>query len=71
MCDKCQKVFSEMEPGWQTYEATTMDEDDDGRPFSRSLRMDACPECAIVPTTRKERRIAQLEREAGITPAPS
>lgn len=66
MCDKCQNVFSELDLGWQTYEAVTNDEDDDGRRFSKSVRMDACPECAIAPPSRRARKVAQLEREAGV-----
>lgn len=71
MCDKCQRVFSETELGWQSYQATTVDEDDYGRSTNKTINMDACPECALVPMSRKERRLAQLEREAGIAPDPS
>jgi hypothetical protein len=67
MCDKCKTVFSELDDGWQTYEATTIIYDDDGKPQTIHQRMDACPDCASVPVKRKkseiEKRIEQLERE--------
>lgn len=68
MCDKCQRVFSETELGWQTYTATTVDEDATGRNLTRTQQMDACPTCAILPKSQRERRIAQLERQAGMPP---
>lgn len=67
MCDKCKTVFSELDDGWQTYQATTVVYDDDGEAKTIHQRMDACPECASVPVRRKrsetEKRIDQLERE--------
>ena len=70
MCDKCQTVFSELDPGWQTYDAVTNDVDDSGREVINRIRMDACPDCAIATPVRKSRRerdIARLERATGIT----
>lgn len=71
MCDKCQLVFSEAELGWQTYSATTVNEDDFGHSTNRTLQMDACHACAFTPLSRRERRIAQLEREVGMEPDPT
>jgi hypothetical protein len=68
MCDKCQTIFSELDLGWQSYEAATNTEDADGLPITARVRMDACPECAIQPPNRRQRRTRQLEREAGVTP---
>lgn len=70
MCDRCQKVFSELDLGWQTFEAVTVDEDENGRPLNKAVRMDACPDCAMTTPTRRERKVAALEREAGIGDAP-
>lgn len=79
MCDKCKTVFSELEDGWQTFSATTIRRDDEGRSINVQATMDACPSCALVPTHqfRKELQavqegdalqasIAKLERENGI-----
>lgn len=72
MCDKCQEVFSELDLGWQTYTATTVDEDETtGRQITRTVQMDACPNCAMVPISRKQRKIARLERAAGIEADPT
>ena len=78
-CDRCGEIFSELETGWQTFQATTMIEDDHGAVTEQRVSMDACPACAIKPkrTFEREReallagreqeaRIAQLEREVGL-----
>ena len=71
MCDKCQEIFSELDLGWQTYTATTVDEDEQsGRQITRTVQMDACPDCAMVPKSRRERRTAQLERSVGLDKDP-
>lgn len=82
MCDKCYTVFSELEDGWQTFQATTMRRDDDGNLVEVNVRMDACPSCSLVPRQQfakevaatqdgreLDARIAKLEREAGIDEA--
>ena len=69
MCDKCQTVFSELDAGWQTYDATTNDIDDAGKAITLHVRMDACPDCAITTPKRlskREREIAQLEKATGV-----
>lgn len=81
MCDRCSKIFSELEDGWQTFQATTMKTDaETGAKHPISVAMDACPACAIGTTpralaegaqrTQDERdfdaRIAALEKETGI-----
>lgn len=79
-CDRCGTIFSELERGWQTYTATTMEDDPQtGNPVEIRQAMDACPSCALVPrrvfdreTTAtlegraRDARIAQLERENGL-----
>lgn len=79
MCDKCYTVFSELEDGWQTFQATTMRRGEDGEAHEVSVRMDACPSCSLVPRSQfqsevqaaregrdLDSRIAKLERETGI-----
>lgn len=79
MCDKCNTVFSELEDGWQTFSATTVRRDDDGRSVNVQATMDACPSCAMIPPRQFRREleatqegnalqanIAKLERETGI-----
>jgi hypothetical protein len=81
MCDKCQTIFSELEVGWQTFTAVSMEEDDNGNPVERKQAMDACPSCALVPKRQFDRetralasgesteaRIAKLERQTGLDP---
>lgn len=67
MCDRCGTIFSELDSGWQTFSATTVSEDDDGNRKTVSVLMDACPACALeTPKTRRQRRTAELERDAGV-----
>lgn len=79
MCDRCSNVFSELEDGWQTFQATTQKTDEDGRRVSISVAMDACPSCSIAgpkalqksaQETQEQRdldaRIAALEKETGV-----
>lgn len=79
MCDRCHTVFSELEDGWQTFQATTMKRNDQGRMEPVSQMMDACPSCSLVPQKEFQKelqahadgdeqaeRIAKLEREVGI-----
>ena len=67
MCDRCGTVFSELDSGWQTYQATTTVEDDEtGQRHQVTRTMDACRGCAIVPLTKTQR----LERELGIGNQP-
>lgn len=81
MCDKCYTVFSELEDGWQTFQATTMRRDENGEAVEVNVRMDACPSCSLVPRQQftkeveaaqagreLDARIARLERESGIDP---
>lgn len=78
-CDKCGNIFSELETGWQSYTATTVQEDERGLPMEIKQAMDACPACALVPRRQFDRethaltegrardaRIARLERENGM-----
>ena len=45
MCDRCKKIFSEAEDGWETYTGSRVDTSNgERRSVQRSL--DACPECA-------------------------
>jgi hypothetical protein len=79
LCDKCGEVFSENENGWQTFTATTMQEDENGVMTEVKQALDACPACAMIPKRKFEReqkaleegketeaRIARLERETGL-----
>lgn len=69
MCDRCGTIFSELDSGWQTFSASTFTEDDDGNRKAVSVLMDACPSCALeTPKNRRERRTAELERNAGVAP---
>ena len=59
MCDRCGTIFSEAQPGWQTFAGATVEEDDDGRSTTHRTQFDACPECA-VPTGRKRKLTPRL-----------
>ena len=78
-CDKCGTIFSELESGWQTFTATTIEEDANGNQQEIRQAMDACPSCALKPKRTFERetqaaiegrmqdaRIAELERKVGM-----
>ena len=64
MCDKCTKIFSENETGWQTFTAQTIIEREDGERITKTQHLDACPECALVPTR-------QFPKEIGTTVTPA
>lgn len=79
MCDRCETVFSELAEGWQTFTATTMKTDEQGRRVPIQVSMDACPDCAIAgpkqlqegaQKTQEQRdldaRISALEQETGV-----
>ena len=66
MCDKCGQMFSELESGWQTYEATTIEDLQTGERKRVTRAMDACASCAMVPITRTQR----MEAALGIGPSP-
>jgi hypothetical protein len=68
MCDKCGTVFSELVEDWETYLATAVGVDDDGRQVTRTESRDACPACSILPKARMAKVDQVLERaeRAGI-----
>lgn len=76
MCDKCKTVFSELDEGWQTYTATTLQYDEDDRAKPITQYMDMCPACAVTPIKKRskaaiqaseqERRIRELEEKVGM-----
>ena len=55
MCDKCGQIFSELESGWQTYEATTIEDLQTGERKRVTRAMDACASCAMVPPGARPR----------------
>lgn len=72
MCDKCDRVFSEREEGWQTFTGTTMRKRN-GRREPVSETLDMCSDCAIGMGEEEvdgqkalERRISRLERDTGM-----
>lgn len=82
MCDKCGTIFSELEDGWQTFTATTVKRDEDGKSQQIQAAMDTCPSCALIPKHQFQKeleaaadgdaqaqRIAKLERQVGIDAA--
>lgn len=74
MCDKCNRVFSEREDGWQTFTGSTFRKVRGKRELVSEV-LDMCPDCAIgdiIPDEEQderktlETRIAKLERETGM-----
>jgi hypothetical protein len=61
MCDRCLKVFSELEDGWETFQITRADEDDDGRKVTKTESRDSCPGCAFTKPARGLRRNERIE----------
>ncbi len=55
MCDRCGRVFSLAESGWQTGAITTLAEDDDGNEYQKRVSMDSCPDCAVAVKGRRPR----------------
>lgn len=52
MCDSCGEIFSELAPGWQRGEITSVDP---ATGSSFKLVQDRCPNCAVGPTISKPR----------------
>ena len=75
MCDRCGEVFSELVDGWETFQVTRIDEDDDGRKVTRTEARDGCPACAVTKPARGLRRNERIEElleqaiEGGVIPA--
>lgn len=67
MCDKCSRVFSENEEGWQTASLQTVEYDDSGNQITVPIRHDLCSDCAVETPRRRnagvEDRIAALEAD--------
>lgn len=61
LCDRCQQVFSEIEDGWETFQITRIDEDDDGRKVTKTESRDSCPRCAMTKPARGLRRNERIE----------
>lgn len=56
MCDRCGRIFSENESGWQTYRATTVKRDPEkGTTYQVEVAMDACEQCSLNPTVEVKR----------------
>jgi hypothetical protein len=63
MCDRCGRVFSLAESGWQTGQITTLAQDADGGEYQVRVSMDSCPDCAVaVKGKRPTLAIAEAER---------
>lgn len=61
MCDRCNVPFSELEDGWETFQITRVDEDDDGRKVTKTEARDSCPRCAMTKPPRGLRRNERIE----------
>lgn len=77
LCDRCQQVFSEIEDGWETFQVTRIDEDDDGRKVTKTESRDSCPRCAFTSPPKGLRRNERIENlleqvlESNVIPALS
>ena len=77
----CEDIFSELAEGWQSFQATTMKKDSNGRSVPVVQTLDACPSCAVLPPpsqaeleARDEKasqaaRLRALENAVGMDPA--
>lgn len=69
MCDKCERIFSENEEGWQSATLNTVEYDEHGNQVAIPIRQDLCTDCAVKTPKRgtkaneTEQRIAALEAE--------
>lgn len=62
MCDKCGRVFSVNEEGWQHFSGSSHSKDERGRPVTSDVEMDVCSLCIVTPV--------QFPARSAIVPGP-
>ncbi len=66
-CDRCGRIFGELEDGWQTFLARTMKRDENGRLQARDVSMDACPSCSMSDVSAPPVSIRTVDAPARVT----
>lgn len=61
MCDiqresNCYQLFSVKETGWQRVKSEVVETDDNGASTSKTVTLDACPNCSVTPVRRPNLR---------------
>lgn len=47
MCDKCGRIFSELDEGWQAFTVSTRRKAENGQVRNEMVAMDACKDCSF------------------------
>lgn len=56
---ECQRIFSELDEGWQAFQSMTVTRGLNGEQVSVPQMLDACPACAVGPTITTAGELAE------------